>query len=113
MAQVQAITAQLQTMTTQPSEQKHDFQIPEQKTSFDKLLDGFDYDDEPEAVEDTKKEEATPSPSLSQPTFGFPGEGLQPPVYPQLPNIDQFQQRMLGMQQDAMLHQVMETFPLD
>uniref|UniRef100_A0A8C5SF23 RRM domain-containing protein n=1 Tax=Laticauda laticaudata TaxID=8630 RepID=A0A8C5SF23_LATLA len=107
MAQVQAITAQLQTTTTQPSEQKLDFQIPEQKTSFDKkLLDRFDYDDEPEAVEDTKKEEATPSPSLSQPTFGFPGEGLQPPVYPQLPNIDQFQQRMLGMQQDAMLHQV-------
>uniref|UniRef100_A0A8C6XA14 SR-related CTD associated factor 4 n=1 Tax=Naja naja TaxID=35670 RepID=A0A8C6XA14_NAJNA len=107
MAQVQAITAQLQTTTTQPSEQKHDFQIPEQKTSFDKqLLDRFDYDDEPEAVEDTKKEEATPSPSLSQPTFGFPGEGLQQPVYPQLPNIDQFQQRMLGMQQDAMLHQV-------
>ncbi|XP_058040679.1 SR-related and CTD-associated factor 4 isoform X2 [Ahaetulla prasina] len=106
MAQVQAITAQLQTTTTQPSEQKHDFQIPEQKTSFDKLLDRFDYDDEPEAVEDIKKEEATPSPSLSQPTFGFPGEGLQQPVYPQLPNIDQFQQRMLGMQQDAMLHQV-------
>ncbi|XP_007424572.1 splicing factor, arginine/serine-rich 15 isoform X2 [Python bivittatus] len=106
MAQVQAITAQLQTTTTQPSEQKHDFQIPEQKTSFDKLLDRFDYDDEPEAVEDAKKEEAIPSPSLSQATFGFPGEGLQQPVYPQLPNIDQFQQRMLGMQQDAMIHQV-------
>lgn len=35
---------------------------------FQKLLDRFDYDDEPEAVEDTKKEEATP-PSLSQPTL--------------------------------------------
>lgn len=36
---------------------------------FQKLLDRFDYDDEPEAVEDTKKEEATTSPSLSQPTL--------------------------------------------
>ncbi|XP_061483836.1 SR-related and CTD-associated factor 4 [Rhineura floridana] len=107
MAQVHAITAQLQTTTTQPSEQKHDFPVPEQKTSFDKkLLDRFDYDDEPEAVEDTKKEESTPSPSISQPTFGFAGEGIQQPVYPQLPNIDQFQQRMLGMQQEPMLHQV-------
>lgn len=39
---------------------------------------------------------------------GFPGEGIQQPVYPQLPNIDQFQQRMLGMQQDPMHHQVWE-----
>ncbi|XP_066477912.1 SR-related and CTD-associated factor 4 isoform X2 [Tiliqua scincoides] len=106
MAQVQAITAQLQTTTTQPSEQKHDFPAPEQKTSFDKLLDRFDYDDEPEAVEESKKEDSMPSPTVSQPTFGFPGEGIQHPVYPQLPNIDQFQQRMLGMQQDPMLHQV-------
>ncbi|XP_008105815.2 SR-related and CTD-associated factor 4 isoform X1 [Anolis carolinensis] len=102
MAQVHAITAQLQ--TTQPSEQKHDFSAPEQKTSFDKLLDRFDYDDEPEAVEDPKKEESLSS-SVSQPTFGFPSEGIQQPIYPQIPNIDQFQQRMLGIQQDAMLHQ--------
>uniref|UniRef100_A0A6J0U0Q6 SR-related and CTD-associated factor 4 isoform X1 n=1 Tax=Pogona vitticeps TaxID=103695 RepID=A0A6J0U0Q6_9SAUR len=107
MAQVHAITSQLQTTTTQLPEQKHDFPAPEQKTSFDKkLLDRFDYDDEPEAMEDSKKEESTPSPSVSQPTFGFPGEGIQQPVYPQLPNIDQFPQRMLGMQQDPMLHQV-------
>uniref|UniRef100_A0A8D0KP21 SR-related CTD associated factor 4 n=1 Tax=Salvator merianae TaxID=96440 RepID=A0A8D0KP21_SALMN len=106
MAQVQAITAQLQTTTTQPAEQKHDYPAAEQKTSFDKLLDRFDYDDEPEAVEEPKKEESEPSPSVSQPAFGFPGETIQQPVYPQLPNIDQFQQRMLGMQQDPMLHQV-------
>ncbi|XP_034970219.2 SR-related and CTD-associated factor 4 isoform X2 [Zootoca vivipara] len=105
MAQVHAITAQLQTTATQPSEQKHDFSASEQKTSFDKLLDRFDYDDEPEAVEDTKKEEPTP-PVISQPTFGFPGEGMQQPVYAQLPNIDQYQQRVLGMQQEPMLHQV-------
>ncbi|XP_060090323.1 SR-related and CTD-associated factor 4 isoform X2 [Heteronotia binoei] len=106
MAQVQAITAQLQTTTTQPSEQTHDFPAPEQKTSFDKLLDRFDYDDEPEAVEESKKEDSSPSPSVSQQAFGFPGEGIQQPIYPQLPNIDQFQQRMLGMQQDPMHHQV-------
>ncbi|XP_054830835.1 SR-related and CTD-associated factor 4 isoform X2 [Eublepharis macularius] len=106
MAQVQAITAQLQTTTTQPSEQKHDFPASEQKTSFDKLLDRFDYDDEPEAVEESKKEDSSPSPSVSQQAFGFPGEGIQQPVYPQLPNIDQFQQRMLGVQQDPMHHQV-------
>uniref|UniRef100_A0A670I1W8 CID domain-containing protein n=1 Tax=Podarcis muralis TaxID=64176 RepID=A0A670I1W8_PODMU len=106
MAQVHAITAQLQTTATQPSEQKHDFSAPEQKTSFDKkLLDRFDYDDEPEAVEDTKKEEPT-APAISQPTFGFPGEGMQQQVYAQLPNIDQYQQRVLGMQQEPMLHQV-------
>uniref|UniRef100_I3M4B4 SR-related CTD associated factor 4 n=1 Tax=Ictidomys tridecemlineatus TaxID=43179 RepID=I3M4B4_ICTTR len=46
MAQVQAITAQLKTAPTQPPEQKA------------KLLDRFDYDDEPEAVEESKKEDA-------------------------------------------------------
>lgn len=43
---------------------------------------------------------------------GFPGEGMQQQVYAQLPNIDQYQQRVLGMQQEPMLHQVLETFPL-
>ncbi|KAK2493097.1 hypothetical protein MC885_014384, partial [Smutsia gigantea] len=36
MAQVQAITAQLKTAPTQPSEQKAAFPPPEQKTAFDK-----------------------------------------------------------------------------
>uniref|UniRef100_A0A8C0U895 SR-related CTD associated factor 4 n=1 Tax=Cyanistes caeruleus TaxID=156563 RepID=A0A8C0U895_CYACU len=107
MAQVQAITAQLKTTAAQPPEQKAAFTAPEQKTSFDKkLLDRFDYDDEPEAVEDSKKEDSAPSPSVSQPAFGFPGEGMQQPVFPQLPNMDPFQQRMMGMQQDPMRHQV-------
>ncbi|KYO22758.1 splicing factor, arginine/serine-rich 15 isoform B [Alligator mississippiensis] len=107
MAHVQAITAQLKTTATQPPEQKAAFPPPEQKTSFDKkLLDRFDYDDEPEAVDDSKKEDTAPSPSISQPAFGFPGEGMPPPVYPQLPNIDPFQQRMMGMQQDPIRHQV-------
>uniref|UniRef100_A0A672TV24 SR-related CTD associated factor 4 n=1 Tax=Strigops habroptila TaxID=2489341 RepID=A0A672TV24_STRHB len=107
MAQVQAITAQLKTTAAQQPEQKAAFPPPEQKTSFDKkLLDRFDYDDEPEAVEDSKKEDSAPSPSVSQPAFGFPAEGMQQPVFPQLPNMDPFQQRMMGIQQDPMRHQV-------
>uniref|UniRef100_A0A8C5THX3 Splicing factor, arginine/serine-rich 15 n=1 Tax=Malurus cyaneus samueli TaxID=2593467 RepID=A0A8C5THX3_9PASS len=123
MAQVQAITAQLKTTAAQPPEQKAAFTAPEQKTSFDKkLLDRFDYDDEPEAAEDSKKEDSAPSPSVSQPALtslsfsaqagwcsmpgGFPGEGMQQPVFPQIPNMDPFQQRMMGMQQDPMRHQV-------
>lgn len=38
MAQVQAITAQLKTAPTQPSEQKAAFPPPEQKTAFDKVF---------------------------------------------------------------------------
>ncbi|XP_028938099.1 SR-related and CTD-associated factor 4 isoform X1 [Ornithorhynchus anatinus] len=106
MAQVQAITAQLKTATAQP-EPRAAFPQPEQKTTFDKkLLDRFDYDDEPEASEDSKKEDSTPSPSLSQPPFGFAGDGVQQPAYSQLPAVDPFQQRMMGMQQDTIRHQV-------
>ncbi|XP_034371647.1 SR-related and CTD-associated factor 4 isoform X2 [Arvicanthis niloticus] len=129
MAQVQAITAQLKTAPTQP---------PEQKTAFDKkLLDRFDYDDEPEAVEDSKKEDsaaittaalatavppastaatpasapAGPTPSATSPPppqapFGYPGDGMQQPAYTQHQNMDQFQPRMMSMQQDTMHHQV-------
>ncbi|XP_029400274.1 splicing factor, arginine/serine-rich 15 isoform X4 [Mus pahari] len=129
MAQVQAITAQLKTAPTQP---------PEQKTAFDKkLLDRFDYDDEPEAVEDSKKEDAAavstaalataaptaptaatsaaaatvPAPSATSPPppqapFGYPGDGMQQPAYTQHQNMDQFQPRMMPIQQDTMHHQV-------
>ncbi|XP_007963287.2 SR-related and CTD-associated factor 4 isoform X2 [Chlorocebus sabaeus] len=135
MAQVQAITAQLKTTPTQPSEQKAAFPPPEQKTAFDKkLLDRFDYDDEPEAVEESKKEDTTavattvpaaavpPAPTATVPaaaaapaaasppppqaTFGFPGDGMQQPAYTQHQNMDQFQPRMMGIQQDPMHHQV-------
>uniref|UniRef100_A0A8C6QM82 SR-related CTD-associated factor 4 n=1 Tax=Nannospalax galili TaxID=1026970 RepID=A0A8C6QM82_NANGA len=127
MAQVQAITAQLKTAPTQP---------PEQKAQKTKLLDRFDYDDEPEAVEDSKTEDAVaistaapaaaappvpalatsaaapavPVPTASSPppqaAFGFPGDGLQQPAYPQHQNMDQFQPRMMGIQQDPVHHQV-------
>ncbi|EDK98386.1 mCG129573, isoform CRA_a [Mus musculus] len=132
MAQVQAITAQLKTAPTQP---------PEQKTAFDKkLLDRFDYDDEPEAVEDSKKEDAAaistaalataappaptaatpavatavPVPSATSPPppqtpFGYPGDGVQQPAYTQHQSMDQFQPRMMPIQQDTMHHQEMEV----
>ncbi|KAF5927550.1 hypothetical protein HPG69_016189 [Diceros bicornis minor] len=132
MAQVQAITAQLKTAPTQPPEQKAAFPPPEQKTAFDKkLLDRFDYDDEPEAVEESKKDDAaaatattapaavappapaaaapaaaTPAASPPQAPFGFPGDGMQQPAYAQHQNMDQFQPRMMAIQQDPVHHQV-------
>ncbi|XP_076405281.1 SR-related and CTD-associated factor 4 isoform X14 [Peromyscus maniculatus bairdii] len=101
-----------------------------------KLLDRFDYDDEPEALEDAKKEDVTvtaaapaaappapaavaapavapagPAPSATSPPppqvpFGYPGDSLQQPAYTQHPNMDQFPPRMMGMQQDTVHHQV-------
>nr|XP_058921631.1 SR-related and CTD-associated factor 4 isoform X2 [Kogia breviceps] len=136
MAQVQAITAQLKTAPTQPPEQKAAFPQPEQKTAFDKLLDRFDYDDEPEAVEESKKEDAAaaatttaatapaaaaavlPAPAAAVPSvaataasppqapFAFPGDGMQQPAYTQHQNMDQFQPRMMAIQQDPVHHQV-------
>ncbi|MBN3286915.1 SFR15 protein, partial [Polyodon spathula] len=55
LTQVQAITAQLKAPVSQTSEQK---------AAFDKkLLDRFDYDDEPEGGEDAKKDDSTPFPA--------------------------------------------------
>uniref|UniRef100_A0A8C9H1G6 SR-related CTD associated factor 4 n=1 Tax=Piliocolobus tephrosceles TaxID=591936 RepID=A0A8C9H1G6_9PRIM len=97
-----------------------------------KLLDRFDYDDEPEAVEESKKDDTTavattvpaatvpPAPTATVPAaatpaaaspppqapFGFPGDGMQQPAYTQHQNMDQFQPRMMGIQQDPMHHQV-------
>ncbi|XP_033865204.2 SR-related and CTD-associated factor 4-like isoform X2 [Acipenser ruthenus] len=98
LTQVQAITAQLKAPVSQTSEQK---------AAFDKkLLDRFDYDDEPEGGEDAKKDDSTPFPASQ--SFGFP-EGMQHPVYQQLsgqmPNMEHFQQHMLGMPQEPPHHQ--------
>ncbi|XP_062960605.1 SR-related and CTD-associated factor 4 isoform X6 [Cynocephalus volans] len=97
-----------------------------------KLLDRFDYDDEPEAVEESKKEDAaavtttaptaavpsvpaTAAPAAAAPAaaspppqspFGFPGDGMQQPAYTQHQNMDQFQPQMMGIQQDPVHHQV-------
>lgn len=77
MAQVQAITAQLKAAPTQP---------PEQKTTFDKkLLDRFDYDDEPEAVEESKKEDAaatTAATAVAAPVPAAVAPATSPPQAP-------------------------------
>ncbi|MEE6468050.1 hypothetical protein FKM82_008150 [Ascaphus truei] len=100
LAQVQAITSQLQSV---PSHQS------ERKTAFDKLLDRFDYDDEPDAAEEFKKEGSSPFPSPSHPSFTFPGDSIQAAAYAhisgQMPNMDQFQPHMMGMQQEILHHQ--------
>ncbi|XP_041127947.1 SR-related and CTD-associated factor 4-like [Polyodon spathula] len=98
LTQVQAIAAQLKAPVSQTSEQK---------AAFDKkLLDRFDYDDEPEGGEDAKKDDSTPFPALQ--SFGFP-EGMQQPLYQQLTgqisNMEHFQQHMLGMPQEPPHHQ--------
>ncbi|MGH0138997.1 UNVERIFIED_CONTAM: hypothetical protein FKN15_068317 [Acipenser sinensis] len=98
LTQVQAITAQLKAPVSQTSEQK---------AAFDKkLLDRFDYDDEPEGGEDAKKDDSTPFPASQ--SFGF-SEGMQHPVYQQLSgqmsNMEHFQQHMLGMPQEPPHHQ--------
>uniref|UniRef100_A0A4W3IXT5 SR-related CTD associated factor 4 n=1 Tax=Callorhinchus milii TaxID=7868 RepID=A0A4W3IXT5_CALMI len=79
MSRVEAFTAQLKTAGAQP---------PEQKAAFDKkLLDRFDYDDEPEQVDDVKKEESIPSPMPPPPNGQLPTYGMGPvhsyPVMPQ------------------------------
>ncbi|XP_069746195.1 SR-related and CTD-associated factor 4-like [Narcine bancroftii] len=99
MPQVEAIAAQLKPPGIHP---------PEQKAAFDKkLLDRFDYDDEPEQVDEVKKE-STPPPA--QTSFGYSGEGLQPPMYQQLgiqmPNLEQFQQTLMGLQQETLQQQM-------
>ncbi|KAM5179901.1 SR-related and CTD-associated factor 4 isoform 2-T2 [Mantella aurantiaca] len=105
-SQVQSITAQI---NTQP-QQSHQ---PERKTAFDKLLERFDYDDEPEAADEPKKDVSSPTPP-SQPPFPFTAETNQPPVSfsqipGQMPTMDQFQAlqpRMIGMTQEALLNQI-------
>ncbi|XP_061659864.1 SR-related and CTD-associated factor 4 isoform X2 [Syngnathoides biaculeatus] len=53
----------------------HPPQAGQQKTAFDKtLLDRFDYDDEPEAADETKDDVSQPSDSMQPP------HALQPPV---------------------------------
>ncbi|KAM4047470.1 SR-related and CTD-associated factor 4 [Anomaloglossus baeobatrachus] len=99
-AQVHAMASQMH-----PSSHQSD-----RKTAFEKLLERFDYDDEPEAADESKKEATSPSASPPQPPFPFPGEAMQPPpsfvpIPGQMPNMDQFQavqSRMMGMPQESL-----------
>uniref|UniRef100_A0A3Q2PRA3 SR-related CTD associated factor 4 n=1 Tax=Fundulus heteroclitus TaxID=8078 RepID=A0A3Q2PRA3_FUNHE len=64
-------------------------QSAQQKAAFDrKLLDRFDYDDEPEVVEENKKDEATSQPPFMQ----------QPPAFPQ--HMEHFNTQMMNISQD-------------
>ncbi|XP_028840517.1 splicing factor, arginine/serine-rich 15 isoform X2 [Denticeps clupeoides] len=87
------------TMTTQHTTAP--MQPVEKKAAFDmKLLDRFDYDDEPEAGEEKKDE--TPS---TQPTFADSAlQQQQVSVFPQMgsqmPHMEHFQQRMMGLSAD-------------
>ncbi|KAM9847279.1 SR-related and CTD-associated factor 4 [Aulostomus maculatus] len=74
------VTPQHPPMPTQP------------KTAFDKvtkLLDRFDYDDEPEGGEETKKDELSSQPPFMQ----------QPPAFPQ--HLEHFKPPMMNMSQDV------------
>ncbi|XP_048031989.1 SR-related and CTD-associated factor 4 [Megalobrama amblycephala] len=90
--QAQAATATSSTLTHQHN---HPTQQPvEKKATFDKtLLDRFDYDDEPEAGDEAKKDE-TPS---VQPTMGFPEQTV--PGFPPTSQMQQFQQHMMTVSQ--------------
>ncbi|XP_066506494.1 SR-related and CTD-associated factor 4 isoform X2 [Hoplias malabaricus] len=97
----------IQNMSAQPSpglapRLPHVTQPVEKKATFDKkLLDRFDYDDEPEGGEEGKKDET----SSIQPAFGFP-EGVQQAQQvaasfpPQANQMQHFQQHMLSMTQE-------------
>ncbi|KAL7390801.1 hypothetical protein ABVT39_028066 [Epinephelus coioides] len=64
-------------------------QATQQMTAFDKtLLDRFDYDDEPEVGEETKKDEMSSQASFMQ----------QPPAFPQ--HMEHFKPPMINMLQD-------------
>nr|XP_015817144.2 SR-related and CTD-associated factor 4 [Nothobranchius furzeri] len=64
-------------------------QAAQQKTAFDtKLLDRFDYDDEPEAGEETKKDEIPSQPPLMQ----------HPPAFPQ--HMEHFNTQVVNISQD-------------
>ncbi|XP_056592907.1 SR-related and CTD-associated factor 4 [Triplophysa dalaica] len=88
------IHLQTQPMTATPSALIHQHlhhtqQQVEKKATFDTtLLDRFDYDDEPEAGDEGKKDE---TPSI-QPNLGFPEQHLAN-------QMQHFQQHMMGMSQ--------------
>ncbi|KAJ8368563.1 hypothetical protein SKAU_G00085910 [Synaphobranchus kaupii] len=106
MAQHPANTAAAATQNSLPSA----LHI-EQKSAFDKkLLDRFDYDDEPEAAEESKKDEM--SSGITAPPFGIPEctqLAVQQPLYPQgpalIPNMEHFQAHMAGLPHSS-AHQV-------
>ncbi|XP_040907111.1 SR-related and CTD-associated factor 4 isoform X3 [Toxotes jaculatrix] len=89
--QAQNVTTGLGMVTPQPPLPTQPTQPTQQKTAFDKvtkLLDRFDYDDEPEVGEETKKDEIVSQPSFMQ----------QPPAFPQ--HMEHFKPPVINMSQD-------------
>ncbi|XP_078121801.1 SR-related and CTD-associated factor 4 [Sander vitreus] len=83
--QAQNITTGLGTVTPQPPLPT---QTAQQKAAFDKkLLDRFDYDDEPEIGEETKKDDISSQASFMQ----------QPPAFPQ--HMEHFKPSMINVLQ--------------
>uniref|UniRef100_A0A3B3TK92 SR-related CTD-associated factor 4a n=2 Tax=Poecilia latipinna TaxID=48699 RepID=A0A3B3TK92_9TELE len=83
------VAAQPHLSSPQPPPPVHSTQPVQQKTAFDKkLLDRFDYDDEPEAGEETKKDEPSSQPPFMQ----------QPPAFPQ--HLEHFNTQMMNLSQD-------------
>ncbi|TRY83123.1 hypothetical protein DNTS_020642 [Danionella cerebrum] len=71
----------------------HIAQPAEKKTTFDKtILDRFDYDDEPEAGEEGKKDETSLQPAIGPPEQTIPG-------YPPTNQMQHFQQHMMAVPQ--------------
>uniref|UniRef100_A0A087YGT8 SR-related CTD associated factor 4 n=1 Tax=Poecilia formosa TaxID=48698 RepID=A0A087YGT8_POEFO len=91
-----AVAAQPHLSSPQPPPPVHSTQPVQQKTAFDKkLLDRFDYDDEPEAGEETKKDE----PSSQPPLMHFSYHSMQqPPAFPQ--HLEHFNTQMMNLSQD-------------
>ncbi|KAJ8256696.1 hypothetical protein COCON_G00188480 [Conger conger] len=81
----------------------------EQKSAFDKkLLDRFDYDDEPDASEESKKEEMSAGPTTQH--LGVPQGtqmAVQQSVFPhgQMPNMEHYQSLSAGLPHGS-AHQV-------
>ncbi|KAM4726983.1 SR-related and CTD-associated factor 4 isoform 2-T2 [Anableps anableps] len=84
-----AVAPQPPLPSPQPPPPVHPAQPVQQKTAFDmKLLDRFDYDDEPEVGEETKKDEASSQPPFMQ----------QPPAFPQ--HMEHFNTQIMNISQD-------------
>ncbi|XP_043996907.1 SR-related and CTD-associated factor 4 isoform X2 [Gambusia affinis] len=82
------VAAQSHLSSPQPPPSVHSTQPVQQKTAFDMLLDRFDYDDEPDVGEETKKDEASSQPPFMQ----------QPPAFPQ--HMEHFNTQMMNISQD-------------
>ncbi|KAK5611648.1 hypothetical protein CRENBAI_013253 [Crenichthys baileyi] len=84
-----AVAPQPPLPSPQPPPPTHPAQTAQQKTAFDtKLLDRFDYDDEPEVGEEAKKDEISSQPPFMQQSSAFPQ------------HMEHFNTQMMNISQD-------------